>query len=104
MVQATAAPPASAETSDLQARFLAAYRWMLLARVLEEKIASLYRAGKITGGVFLGKGQEALSASIGCSLRKGDVFAPLIRDQAGRLAFGEAILDCTRTYMGVRSG
>ncbi|MEI9895540.1 MAG: hypothetical protein WDN28_17025 [Chthoniobacter sp.] len=38
------------------------------------------------------------------ALRKGDVFAPLIRDQAGRLAFGESLLDCTRTYMGSRLG
>jgi len=104
MVQATAAPPASAEKSDVPARFLAAYRWMLLARVTEEKLASLYRGGKITGGVFLGKGQEALSAATGMALRKGDIFAPLIRDQAGRLAFGESLLDCTRTYMGSRLG
>ncbi len=104
MVQATAAPPASAATSELKARFLAAYRWMLLARVTDEKIASLYRGGKITGGVFLGKGQEALSAATGLALSKGDVFAPLIRDQAGRLAFGETLLDCTRTYMGSRLG
>ena len=77
---------------------------MLLARVTEDKIASLYRGGKITGGVFLGKGQEALSAATGLALRKGDIFAPLIRDQAGRLAFGESLLDCTRTYMGSRLG
>ncbi len=77
---------------------------MLLARVLEEKLASLYRAGKINGGVFLGKGQEALSASLGMSLRKGDIFAPLIRDQAGRLAFGEDILEAVRTYMGSALG
>ena len=104
MVQATAAPAASVEASNLEARFLAAYRWMLLARVIEEKLASLYRGGKITGGVFLGKGQEALSAATGMALRKGDIFAPLIRDQAGRLAFGESLLDCTRTYMGSRLG
>jgi TPP-dependent pyruvate/acetoin dehydrogenase alpha subunit len=66
---------------------------MLLARLLDDKFAALYRAGKIHGGVFLGRGQEALSASIGVSLKKGDVFAPLIRDTAGRLAFGEPILD-----------
>jgi pyruvate dehydrogenase E1 component alpha subunit/2-oxoisovalerate dehydrogenase E1 component alpha subunit len=91
--------------SELQQRtYLDAYRWMLLARIAEERIASLYRGGKIQGGVFLGKGQEALSVSVGISLRKGDVFAPLIRDQAGRLAFGESLLDCTRTYMGSRLG
>ena len=37
------------------------------------------------------------------SLRAGVqkvIFAPLIRDQAGRLAFGETILDGARTYLG----
>jgi TPP-dependent pyruvate/acetoin dehydrogenase alpha subunit len=77
---------------------------MLLARTLDDKFANLYRAGKIHGGVFLGRGQEALSVSVGLSLRKGDVFAPLIRDQAGRLAFGETPLDAARTYMGSPQG
>jgi pyruvate dehydrogenase E1 component alpha subunit/2-oxoisovalerate dehydrogenase E1 component alpha subunit len=38
------------------------------------------------------------------ALRKGDIFGPLIRDQAGRLAFGESLLDATRTYLGSRMG
>jgi pyruvate dehydrogenase E1 component alpha subunit/2-oxoisovalerate dehydrogenase E1 component alpha subunit len=77
-----------------------AYRYMLLSRILDDKFASLYRAGKIHGGVFLGRGQEALSVATGLALRKGDVFAPLIRDSAGRLAFGETVLDAVRTYLG----
>src|ERR1051326_6359327 len=81
-----------------------AFRWMLLARILDEKMASLYRAGKIHGGVFLGRGQEALSVAIGLALREGDIFAPLIRDQAGRLAFGEPLLDGVRTYLGSALG
>ena len=81
-------------------QYVQAFRWMLLARVLDEKLASLYRGGKIFGGVFLGRGQEALSVSVGLSLRKGDVFAPLIRDAAGRLAFGETVLEAVRTYLG----
>ncbi len=85
-------------------RFLEAFRWMLLARVLEEKLASLYRGGMITGGVYLGRGQEAVSAACGMFLQKGDVFAPLIRDQAGRSAFGEPLLDVARTYLGSRQG
>lgn len=83
---------------------IAAYRWMLLGRISEEKYASLYRGGKIFGGVFIGKGQEALSVSLAMNLRKGDIYAPLIRDQAGRLAFGESLLDATRTYLGSRLG
>ena len=88
----------------MREQFITAYRWMLLARVSEEKYASLYRAGKIYGGVFVGKGQEAISVSTALALRKGDIFAPLIRDQAGRLAFGESLLDATRTYLGSRLG
>ena len=96
-----ATPSATRET------YAQAFRWMLLARSLEDKYASLYRGGKITGGVFLGRGQEALSVASGTFLKKGenhDVFAPLIRDQAGRLAFGEPVLDAVRTYLGSRLG
>jgi len=84
----------------LREKSLKAFRIMLLARMLDDKFSSLYRAGKIHGGVFLGRGQEALSVSIGLALRKGDVFAPLIRDGAGRLAFGETVLEAVRTYLG----
>jgi len=78
----------------------AAYECMLRARLLDDKFATLYRAGKIHGGVFLGRGQEALSAAIGVHLQAGDVFAPLIRDAAGRFAFGEPMLDAIRNYLG----
>src|ERR1051326_9301547 len=84
--------------------FLEAFRWMLLARTLEEKLVSLYRGGQITGGVYIGKGQEAISVACGLFLEKGDIFSPLIRDQAGRSAFGEPLVDVTRTYLGSRLG
>jgi len=99
MVQALANPERAATAAEREL-YLQAYRWMLLARVLDDKFASLYRGGKIHGGVFLGRGQEALSVAVGLHLRRGDIFAPLIRDAAGRLAFGEPILDAVRTYMG----
>lgn len=78
---------------------------MLRARILENKLSSLYKAGKIVGGVYLGRGQEAVSATLGTALIQGtDFFAPLIRDQAGRTAFGEPLIDCTRTYLGSVEG
>src|SRR6266516_1414426 len=88
------------DTSAQRDHYIQAFRWMLLARILDEKFASLYRSHKIFGGVFLGRGQEALSVSVAMSLRRGDIFAPLIRDAAGRLAFGETVLDAVRTYLG----
>jgi acetoin:2,6-dichlorophenolindophenol oxidoreductase subunit alpha len=100
MVQSLLDHCAVGEAPCARDSFVRAYRLMVLARVLDEKFASLYRMGKIHGGVFIGRGQEALSVSAGLALRKGDIFAPLIRDTAGRLAFGEPLLDAVRTYLG----
>ena len=95
-----------AEEAVMNRDFLrSVFHSMLRARILENKLSSLYKAGKIVGGVYLGRGQEAVSATLGTSLIQGtDFFAPLIRDQAGRTAFGEPLIDCTRTYLGSVEG
>jgi acetoin:2,6-dichlorophenolindophenol oxidoreductase subunit alpha len=91
--------------ADFDAQYVKAFRVMLQARILEEKLASLYKAGRLTGGVYLGKGQEAYSAALGVQLQRGkDVFGPFIRDQAARIAFEEPILDAFRTYFGSALG
>lgn len=100
MVQSAPSREAVDNESSSRELYIRAYRGMLLARILDDKFAALYRAGKIHGGVFLGRGQEALSVAAGLSLQKGDIFAPLIRDAAGRLIYGETVLDAVRTYMG----
>jgi len=100
MVQTAFATEPSHDIKSERDLHLSAFRFMLLARILDDKFAALSRSGKINGGVFLGRGQEAISAAVGVSLQKGDVFAPLIRDAAGRLAFGETVLDSVRTYLG----
>jgi acetoin:2,6-dichlorophenolindophenol oxidoreductase subunit alpha len=104
MLQTLESRAAQEPASSFPAQFLQAFRFMVLARALDEKMAGLYRAGKIQGGVFLGRGQEALSVALGLALRRGDVFAPLIRDGAGRLAFGEPVLDAVRSYLGSALG
>src|ERR1700679_2055132 len=104
MYQTVLDAEAVGEMDRLRDLHLTAYRLMLQARLLDDKLAGLYRAGKIHGGVFLSRGQEALSVAIGLSLRKTDVFAPLIRDSAGRLAFGETILDALQTCLGSALG
>ncbi|MGC8886274.1 MAG: thiamine pyrophosphate-dependent dehydrogenase E1 component subunit alpha [Verrucomicrobiia bacterium] len=88
------------EQLQLREKAIKAFKIMVLARIYEEKMAAMYKAGKISGGVFIGRGQEALSVACGLTLRKGDIFAPLIRDAAGRLAFGQPLLDGIRTYLG----
>src|SRR5438094_2811465 len=104
MLQTARPRKKSQPKAPVHEKYLEAFRWMLLTRTFEEKLASMYRGGRITGGVYIGKGQEAVSVACGLSLQKGDVFAPLIRDQAGRSAFGESLLDVTRTYLGSRQG
>jgi TPP-dependent pyruvate/acetoin dehydrogenase alpha subunit len=96
----------SAYPADFQEQYLRAFHFMRLSRALEEKLGALYRAGgRIVGGVYLGKGQEAFAAAMGIQLRMGrDVYGPLIRDQAGRLAFGEPMTECLRTYLGAVTG
>jgi len=97
--------PPKQEIGDEARHCRKVYKAALTSRILESKLSSLYKAGKIVGGVYLGKGQEAVSASLGACLEmKRDVFAPLIRDQAGRTAFGEELLDVTRTYLGAITG
>jgi TPP-dependent pyruvate/acetoin dehydrogenase alpha subunit len=104
MLQTVLEPGTAKNAASFRETYLAAYRFMLLARLLDDKFAALWRSGRIHGGVFLGRGQEALSAAAAVWLKKGDVFAPLIRDAAGRLAFGETVLDAARTYLGSALG
>ncbi len=92
----------------LQQTAVEALRTMVLARAFENKISAFYRSGlgQISGGVYLGRGQEAFSVALGGQLNKneGDIFAGLIRDQAGRMGFGESIDDAARTYLGSVKG
>jgi pyruvate dehydrogenase E1 component alpha subunit/2-oxoisovalerate dehydrogenase E1 component alpha subunit len=104
MVHTVPAHGAIEEVASVRRQYIQAFRHMVLARMLDDKFASLYRMGKIHGGVFLSRGQEALSVAIGISLQKGDIFAPLIRDSAGRVAFGEPVIDGVRTYLGSALG
>src|SRR5438045_8074376 len=104
MLQTALPRKKSQSNAPVDEKYLEAFRWMLLTRIFEEKLASMYRGGRITGGVYVGKGQEAISVACGIFLQKGDIFAPLIRDQAGRSAFGEPLVDVARTYLGSRTG
>ncbi len=90
---------------DIKELALRAYRAMVVARAFDTKISSLYKAGKITGGVFLGRGHEAIAASGGVMVQMGkDIFSPFIREQAGRLAYGEPLIEAARSYFGSALG
>ncbi len=83
---------------------LSLLRWMILARATDDRMAKLKAQGEVAGSVFVGRGQEAYSAAGAMQLRKGDIYAPLIRDQAGRLVFGESLIEVSRSVLGRRTG
>lgn len=105
MPQVEREPQVTEEKEPWEDHVRRTFRAMVTARTLESKLASLYKAGKIVGGVYIGPGQEAISASLGsCLTWNHDIFAALIRDQGGRTAFGEPMLDATRSYLGSVKG
>ena len=59
------------------------YRAMTLARKCDQKLAALYRQGKITGAVYLGIGQEAICAGAVSLLQPNDYFSTVARGLAG---------------------
>src|SRR5215510_4836804 len=76
------------ELSLTREELLNMYTAMRLARTFEEKLASLYRQGKIFGAVYLGMGQEATSVGSVSQLRDGDLFSTVARNLSAWLYRG----------------
>ncbi len=64
------------------------HRTMRLARTLEQKLATLYRQGKIVGAVYLGMGQEAIATGVVSLLGHDDYFSTVARNLSGWLLRG----------------
>src|SRR5437870_7772691 len=63
--------------------------YMKLTRELEFRIErKLYRQGKIGGGVYVGRGQEAIAVGSGIDLRAEDVVCPSHRARGALLIRG----------------
>src|SRR5437764_161344 len=76
------------------------YRAMKLARTFEEKLAALYRQGRIVGAVYLGMGQEAISTGVVSLLRKDDYFSTVARGLAGWFLRGAEPRDVFARWFG----
>jgi TPP-dependent pyruvate/acetoin dehydrogenase alpha subunit len=95
-VQAVAAP----ETGQLEvaARF---WHYMSMMREVEDRIErKLYRQGKILGGVYVGRGQEAISVGSALLAEPEDVLFPSHRDLAVFLIRGVHPRQIFAQYMG----
>jgi pyruvate dehydrogenase E1 component alpha subunit/2-oxoisovalerate dehydrogenase E1 component alpha subunit len=75
------------------------YRYMLLNRLVEERLVNLYRQGKVVGGLYRSLGQEATSVGTAYALEEGDILAPLIRNLGSTLVRGVSARDILTQYM-----
>ncbi len=64
------------------------YYWLKLVREFEDRVSRLHRQGKILGGVYSGKGQEAIVVGVCYGLNQRDFISPLHRDMGAFLVKG----------------
>src|SRR5215217_4994779 len=102
-----AAAQESAQTSILPAEktLLEMLYYMKLTRELEFRIErKLYRQGKIVGGVYVGRGQEAIAVGSCVDLRPDDVVCPSHRDMGAYLLRGIDLRTILAQYLGRKTG
>jgi len=76
-------------------------RFMVLTRELEDRIErKLYRQGKIVGGVYVGRGQEAIGVASCIQTEPEDVILPSHRDMGAFLIRGMSPRRILAQYMG----
>jgi len=84
--------------SELARRFL---YYMKMMREVENRIErKLYRQGKIVGGVYVGRGQEAIPVGVGLLAKPEDALFPSHRDMALFLIRGVHPRQIFAQYMG----
>ena len=92
------APPPTKADRDLCERF---FHYMLMMRELESRIElKLYRQGKILGGCYTGRGQEAIPVGSATLSEPGDWLTPSHRDMAALVIRGITPREILAQYMG----
>src|SRR5947208_1020946 len=90
------------EQPALARRFL---RYLVLMREIEDRIErKLYRQGKILGGVYVGRGQEAIPVGSALLSTPEDILLPCHRDMATLLIRGVTPRQIFAQYMGRMGG
>jgi TPP-dependent pyruvate/acetoin dehydrogenase alpha subunit len=75
--------------------------YLKLTREAEARIEQvLYRQGKIVGGVYIGRGQEAIGVGSALQLIDGDMVLPSHRDFSSFLIRGFSLADMFANWMG----
>jgi TPP-dependent pyruvate/acetoin dehydrogenase alpha subunit len=90
------AKPAALSAAEL----LELYSLMLKTRVFEETILRLYNQGKVVGGAFSGRGNEATSVGSAFALAKTDYLFPMHRDMGAHFARGQSAMNMMLQHLG----
>lgn len=78
---------------------------MMMTREVDDRIErKLYRQGKIVGGVYTGRGQEAISVAFTLALAEKDFIIPSHRDMGVYVARGMSLYRIFAQYLGRRDG
>ena len=88
-----------AKTELPRERQLELYRFMKLNRMTEDRLGNLYRQGKVVGGLYSSRGQEAISVGSGYALEPQDFVGPLIRNLGTMLVRGVKPREVMMQYM-----
>jgi len=75
------------------------YYYLKLNRLIEERLSALYRQGKVQGGLYSSRGQEAISVGSAYALEPQDVLAPMIRNLGSMLVRGVRPLEFFLQYL-----
>jgi len=86
------------------AELLNIYYYLKLTRGLEQRVITLYRQGKIVGGVYLGNGEEAIAVGSASALERDDVIAPTHRDLGANLMKGITPKEYMAQYLAKQTG
>jgi TPP-dependent pyruvate/acetoin dehydrogenase alpha subunit len=88
-----------APTTLTRERQLQLFRFLQLNRRVEDRLTNLYRQGKVVGGLYSSRGQEAVSVGSAFALGAEDVLAPLIRNLGALLVRGVRPREVFTQYM-----
>lgn len=91
--------------TDLSAeRQIEIYRFLKLNRMTEDRLSNLYRQGKVVGGLYSSRGQEAVSVGSAFALGPQDIVGPLIRNLGTYFVRGVKPREIMMQYMARADG
>jgi TPP-dependent pyruvate/acetoin dehydrogenase alpha subunit len=101
MTTKTTATPANIDTSRGSLdRMRTLYRFLRLTRECDNAILRLYRQGKMVGGAYTGKGNEATAVGSAYALAAHDYLLPMHRDLGAHLVKGQSLRNIFLQQLG----